>query len=248
MKVSLILPSIVPELLDRALENIYATAEMEDYEIIVVSPFEVRKPRVVWVPETELRGVIAAHAAAYAVATGDILAALSDDVTWEPGWLARVVDFVESREKLYFPYASGFVVLVDDNRFGIATTMYGYYYPTWTAISRRSVEAIGGYFSTEFYAAFSEADLGLRIWEKGGRCELCPTARLRLIPNRNEEYPVATHGQRRFAADQQTFLAKWSPRLGQNWDKNYLRGFCVDVPQAFIRDNTFTLGVPFAPA
>ena len=63
MKLSLTLPSLFPEPAMRAIENVRATVRDIDYEIVVVSPFEVSGPDIRWVKEeTLLSGIVASDA------------------------------------------------------------------------------------------------------------------------------------------------------------------------------------------
>ena len=93
MKISITLPSIFPDALERALANIHATTRSE-YEVIVVSPFRVEAPNVVWIEETERHGCAHAHTVAAQHATGEFITATADDCAYVSGWdVAALVNY-----------------------------------------------------------------------------------------------------------------------------------------------------------
>src|SRR5438445_2885725 len=64
-KLSIILPSVFHGDVAATIKSFEENTKSLDYEIVVVSPFEVARPRVVWVPERNPRGNVAANVEAF---------------------------------------------------------------------------------------------------------------------------------------------------------------------------------------
>ena len=171
--ISVTLPSLYPEVLGTCLDNLGWTARGR-IEIIVVSPFNPEATArsddgiVVWVRETEPRGIAAAHALAAQHATGDYLFAWADDHLMMDGWDEAAVAEHEEGRKHSPIFSLGLRhVAPHDN----VETIFGMYYGCFPLMLRRDVEKVGGWLHEGFRAGFSDADLGLRVWEGAGRCE-----------------------------------------------------------------------------
>src|SRR5689334_2533687 len=134
MKISLTLPSVFPDDLNRTLDMIYATTRTLDYEIVVVSPFEVAKPRVTWVREDEPRGNVPAQAAAFEHATGDFVVALSDDVVLADNWDGISVANFQERERGQKLFCLGLHVATR-----VIGTVFGIYYPFFPLARRTAL-------------------------------------------------------------------------------------------------------------
>jgi glycosyltransferase involved in cell wall biosynthesis len=219
MKVSITLPSIYPEALDRALQNIEATTRT-DHEVIVVSPFRVDRSNVVWVEEKERRGCNFAHDMAARKATGDFITAFVDDVLYVDDWDERIIsDFIE-REK----------ILDGNNVLGLrfsgqrhVGTVFGIYYPYFPFMRRSNLQKFG-WLGPEYRLGFGDADLGMRVWHRGGRCEFS-----------RESVLIVTEDDRRkgetlFAPeDLVLFTSRWANVYGRDWKIAALRDFNLDV-------------------
>jgi len=188
--------------------EIYNCSKSVDFELVVVSPFCVRGPNIKWIKEESPRGASAAQVAAYEASSGDVIVAMSDDVAPTPGWLDGLEREIAEKESRYFPYAGG-VHWCTAQSLG---AVYGFYYPYFPAISRKSLEAIGGYFSCEYYYAFCDTDLGLRIWDHGGRCEPMPH-RMIYRTRAEVEERHSIHKTTKFEHDAKVFMDKWHERL-----------------------------------
>lgn len=241
MKLSITLPSLFPDLLAEALDAVHHHTTGIDYEILVVSAFPVesrgaRWPNVRWIEETERRGNCPAHARAAIGASGDLILPLCDDVKVMPGWADALLRFFTEREKGAFPYACG--LNIDGATIG---TVFGLYYPYYPVLRREALRRIGGYYDPGYRAHFGDCDLGLRVWEAGGRCEFCIDARIdaREIATRRRNDPdlpqAATRSSAR-AADMARFVARWAPVFGRGWKTTELRDFNLNVPGRFFAD------------
>lgn len=224
MKVSITLPSIYPEALARSLKNIRDTTRA-DYEVVVISPFEVQEPNVKWLREEEARGCAYAHDIASKAAKGDFLVAWADDHVFVDGWDTQAIPRFIEREKLFQngdvrkPFAMGLRHVVP----GHVGTEFGIYYPYFPMMRQSMVDDIG-WIGPEYRSGFGDSDLGMRIWAMGGRCEFSP---LGLI--------VATADDQRKAgvlftdADMVLFLERWAPTFGAGWPTDHIRAFNRDL-------------------
>jgi GT2 family glycosyltransferase len=174
--ISVTLPSLYPEVLVTCLDNLLWAAR-GDIEVIVVAPFDAgsinwrfAKPGsiVVWVREHERRGIAAAHAVAAEHATGDYLFPWADDHLMMDGWDEAAVAEHEEGRKRASVFSLGMRAVAPHDKVEL---MFGKYVPCWPLMLRRDVEKVGGWLNGGFRAGYSDADLGLRVWEAGGRCE-----------------------------------------------------------------------------
>src|SRR5882757_10109895 len=210
-KVSIILPSLRPKLAMQSLLAIERCSRGADYEVIMVSPFEPPGPHVTWIRETEARGNAAAHHQGYPAATGDYIVHLSDDVLPVPGWLDELTHRIDERERVHFPFVLGLQVALFQ-----FSTVYGRYFAIFLALSRRSAEAIGGTFSTDYVAHFADADISMRAWHRGGRCENSDRPLLYYVPL-ERFFAISRHKQSSLERDCKTFVTKWGPSYGAGW-------------------------------
>lgn len=170
--ISITLPSIKPEILVTALENLDASTKGL-FEVIVVSPYAPRVPlshgKLVWIEEKEQRGVAAGHEAAFAAAEGEFVFAWADDHIIEGAWDDHVLYEFEDREtECQGPLSLGMRSPEPHNS---VNTIFGRFYPCFPFMRRLDVSLVGGWLSGAYRAGFSDSDLGLRVWGMGGRCE-----------------------------------------------------------------------------
>lgn len=233
-KVSITLPSLRPDLLAQCVDSIRRNAGCEDYEIVVVSPFPAAGPKIKWIEEREKTGNCRAHATAYDHASGEIIVTMSDYIITRRNWLRNVVAFIEEQEQETFPFCAG-LFWVNATEVGPTLgTIYGHYYPYYPAASRRSLEAVGGYFSREFAANFGDVDLGLRFWAAGGKCLPCWDAVINQSCRRQFIAPAQTGLKDKINDDMAAFAAKWRDSFGRNWLTGRIRAFNIDVPLAVV--------------
>lgn len=232
MKLSITLPSLFPDLLAQSLEALRRHTVGVDYEALVVSPFRVEAPNVRWIEETRPEGNCPAHARAAALADGDLILPLCDDVTVMPGWADALLTFFCAREPGASPYVCG--LNVDGGPIG---TVFGLYYPYFPVMRRETAARIGGYYDPGYRAHFGDCDIGLRVWELGGRCEFCRDARISAAPRKqNPNAPEAPTRRSARMADMARFVARWAPVYGRGWKTSELRDFNLNVPGRFFAD------------
>lgn len=243
MKVSMTLPSLQPVMLDRCLRSIFATVPASlDFEIIIVAPYEVTGPHIKWIPEDTPRGNCYAHQVAWLHSTGDYIVTLSDDYIFDAPWLEKALDRIIEKEKSHFPFSVGLHQGGD-----VVGTVFGIYYPYFPVMSRRTIETIGGYFSTDYIAHFGDVDMALRIWAAGGRCEVCLDTRIIGLIH-TEQMPETKLRSLAQMQDLDTFLKRWKPFYGVGWRSDTLRDFNLDIPsQLFphvMKDNSVFVNNP----
>ncbi len=242
MRISISLPSLYPNLLYSALERIYSTTGKFDVEIVVMSPFEMSGPDIKWVREDTPGGNCAAHALAYEHATGEVLITLTDDLLPQDGWLETILARLAEGER-----RNPLFVTSLHNSLGALGTTFGIYYPYLPVLSRHTLRAISGYFSRDYIAHFGDADIGLRTWHAGGRCEPCLEAVVTFLDRRGsvQESP---HKSSALKQDAATFLAKWKSIYGIDWPTGHIGDYNINVLEHVVKhvlqDGTIYLNDP----
>ncbi len=241
-RVTLILPSIRPDLLQDCIRRMTETAGCDDYEIVVVAPFEVRGPRIRWLPEHTRRGVIAAHAEAYASTDSEYVVAMADYLVPHRNWLKNALSFIEERETDGRPLCAGLFLAANERGAGACIgSVFGHYYPYFPAARRRSCEAVGGYFSPDYVAYFADPDLGLRFWANGGHCQLCWDSVLVASHKRAGISPQQAGLTSFLGQDMARFVERWRPRFGPDWPVATMTDFNIDIPAQYIAFDDMTL-------
>lgn len=232
MLISMVMPTLRPSLAEQTIRRIQASTGPVDFEIVIVSPEPYSGDRIVHVPEREANGPIAAHRLGYAASRGDIIMCVTDDLLPEPDWLVRLEGTIAAQEARTFPFAGG-ISRPKEPFFG---TVYGLYYPYFPVMSRRSVEAIGGWFSDAFYRGWADPDLAMRVWHAGGRCALLPNCCAQSNPDQvrdpEEQTPEAVRN------DFPAFYERWHSQYGagfgtEPWDIGH------DYPLGYFTDGSF---------
>jgi glycosyltransferase involved in cell wall biosynthesis len=236
--ISIIMPALRPELAVKAIQHIFVNSRRVAIEIVVVAPFDIQGDRIRHVKETEPRGVIAANIAGYAAATGDIIVAMTDDMLPQEAWLNEVEERIRMMEARFFPFAGGLNMVTA----GVFGSVYGLYYPNFPVISRRSLDAVGGWFQPEFTAHYADPDLGMRVWDKGGRCELiesaCIAENFAEDPATQSKHKMTTH-----LKDFETFAGKYHDRYGQGFKREFT-DVNFNYPMGYLKNRTFTAREP----
>lgn len=231
MKLSIVLPSLFPQSLLRVLGNVQATTHEIDYEFLAVTPFEVSGPNVVWVREEVPRGTVAAHAAAYAAMTGDILVALSDDVTLADDWAGIALAALEEREAEN--RGGAFCLGLHQSNFAVGT-VFGIYFPFFPFVRASTLRAVGGYYDPAYVAGYADPDLGLRIWKAGGRCERTSLPLItRTVRAGQEDIDPPAKTSASELRDIRTFAERWGVHYGKGWATETKDDFNLDIDPMF---------------
>ncbi|MBI3503654.1 MAG: glycosyltransferase [Proteobacteria bacterium] len=224
MKLSLVLPSLFPTLIDGAIAAAHEAAAGIEHEIIVVSPYEVSRPGVRWVPETAPRGSIAACNLGFSHATGDVIALIADDNRLSPGALRLALAHLAAREGACPTLLLGFPRQVRHLTF--VGSVYGRYYPYFFVARPSTLAKAGGAFDEGYRKHFADPDLGMRVWAAGGRCEIVAEANIVDVDTRGTAGTAPDKALGSQAADFARFAGRWghnfpdwgSDQFGINFD------------------------------
>lgn len=235
MQVSILLSCIDTTVALTTIDDILATAgNAIDYEIVVVTPRPFEAPRTRVVIETAPAGAGRAYNMAAEAARGEILVHVTDGKRFRPGWLDAAVATLVARDRGGAPFVA--CLPMHDPDFGDAFvgTAMGWLYPWFFAAHRRLIDKVGPYCDPDFRGSFLDVDLGFRVWNAGGRCEIVPggawyehvpaSARARTVPRQPE-------------SDFARLCERWLSRFGELW----LNGTApiqtwhvsIDVPSMF---------------
>src|ERR1039458_1786544 len=146
--ISITLPSLYPEALERALTNIEC-ATRAPYQVIVVSPFEVHRAvrggELVWIKETRSTGCNAAHMAAFAQATGEFVTGWVDDHFYSDGWDVMARRDFEEREAAFHAKSPGqvFELGLRHRNPTHCGTEFGIYYPYFPFMRTSDAKRVG---------------------------------------------------------------------------------------------------------
>ena len=234
MVISITLPSVYPDALRRALNNI-EDATRHSYQVIVVSPFEpdrktMRGGEITWIHEEKQTGCNAAHMAAVRIAKGDFVTAWVDDHYYMDGWDTSAIANLLDREDLMGgkPFILGLRHLNPSH----VGTEFGIYYPYFPFMRNITFQQIG-WLTDEYRIGFADSDLGLRAWSAGGRCEWSAEPLVFVHPD-DQRKGSRQDGVMYHQRDMDLFVERWAPKYGSGWDTSNLRAFNVDVtPERF---------------
>lgn len=171
-------------------------------EIIVVSPFfEVQRAKCIRDDHLGSARVLA-HAYQFTRSDNPYIAWLSDICYPEIYALDRMRSFLHSESNLLIaefrtvPNPSGL-----EGHYRVCT-ITGKQYARWGMLSRKTIEAIGGFFDPAFVAHYGDVDLSLRCWRSGGSVATCTDALVEM----HGHWHVSTAPQ---SADEALFLDRW---------------------------------------
>ena len=235
---SIVLPTINRDLFERSLGPLRAGVGDLEHEIVVVSPFEAKGAGIRWVEDKERPGPPRAAQRGFEAARGEVVLVMNDDNAVTPGAIQLAYEFHGRRSAMFEPYACGLQV-----RPASVGTVFGLYYPYYPMIRRDSAERLGGFFDPAYGAGFCDADLALRVWHAGGRCELAPEA---WIEPTNFEYRYTEARNRQVEADEITFVERWYGIFGQGWSRSRTE-FSIslfDESEWFIDEHTICQNTP----
>jgi hypothetical protein len=230
MKLSLVLPSLFPTLVDGAIDAAREAAAGIDHEILVVSPYEIAREGVRWIPETAPRGSIAACNLGFAGATGDVIALIADDNRLAPGALKLALDHLAAREGACPTLLLGFPRRVRHLTF--VGSVYGRYYPYFFVARPATLARAGGAFDEGFRKHFADPDLGLRVWAAGGRCEIVRDATIVDVDTRGAAGTAPDKALGSQAADFARFAQRWGATF-PDWG-NEQGGINLDLATDFL--------------
>lgn len=172
--ISIVISSLRPDRLEETLSNIESEREM--VEVVVTSPIAPRARdfvKHVQVPAsgdpreltfTQKFNLAVAHS------SGRYVVYDNDDLHFSPGWAAPLVRHMEGAR--WHPYLAAFPIATN----GVIVprhTIFGLLYANHGCISRDDLAAVGGLLDERLKMNYSDVDLALRVWARGGRVSIC---------------------------------------------------------------------------
>ncbi len=207
-EISILLPSLRPELLKRSIQEFDSTNSNVDYQIVVVSPFKVQAHKVKWIFEGEPRGSVWATNIAYTYSEGRYAVYFSDDVSPTKDCLKTMLAFMKDKET---PFIGAFKMLTPEGRQIGPFGAYNKLYPCYGCLSEETCALLEGVFYHKFLYSWCDIDLAMRCYSKGGKVEICQDACV--IPRQVEDDIYKNHRQT-FNQDFNTFCDLWHPTYG----------------------------------
>jgi GT2 family glycosyltransferase len=136
-KVSILIASLREEELKKRLEE-YDNIQINiNYEIVVVSPFEVVHPKVKWVKEEERKGNVYAMQKAFNNSTGNYIMFLADDVSPTISSIDNLFHFVRMRGE---PFLGSFIMTDEQGKEQDSWYIKDKLYACYGCIARKDIE------------------------------------------------------------------------------------------------------------
>lgn len=242
-EISIILPSIRPEIILQRINEFSITNRDLDYEIIVVSPFTVKGDKVVHIKEGQLGFGHAANTG-YKFSSGKYVVYWGDRISPTINCLSNMLNFVKSNPD---PFIGSFRMKDSRSKREIAQgCVYGKLFPTYPCASKNTINIIGGLIDPIFEHYWADPDMGLRTWEHGGKVEICPDAWLE--KETYDDEIVSNNTKKFFDSGAETFFNRWHNTMGTGIKREV---YTVLMPAgivriigffpSFIRPNLFNL-------
>jgi len=230
-EVSIIIASLRPNELKQCLESIHQCSAGIDYEVVVISPFDIEPhPRVVHIRERKPEGNYNAVAKGYRRAKGEYVVALSDDLVVTQGWLKSMVAFMRPHDNEVFQgrfrhmVAHGDVVLERP-----LMNYFGFMFSGFPCMRKDKLQE-GGLFDNKLLHGFwGDPDLGLRVWTNGGRVETCQDSVIVAYPCLDEL--DRTSKEKWQEADGKAFCQRWEPTFGELFAIFDVYGLRIQCPK-----------------
>lgn len=205
--ISVILGSIRPSQLAQCLASIHNYTKDIDYEVVIVSPFDIEPhPNVVHIKEVEPKGYYKAVACGFERAKGQYIIHIADDNRATPHWAANMIAFMRPHDDEIF---EGSFCHFDVRGERAEQGHYGKLIAPFICIRKDKAEQIGGLMDCYYKSFCGDPDLSLRVWHSGGRVETCPNAWVYHHDCDDELYEIRY--DKYFNHDLQAFIRRWYP-------------------------------------
>lgn len=216
MKLSVLVPTLFPELARAAIDDLRPQLAGIDHEFVVVSPAQIVGERIVWVREEAPQGSVAAGNRAFAAASGDVVLIAVDDVRFSKGAVAEALAaFAEPTRPnplaITFPHRLRALDCV--------WAVFGRLFPTIFAFGRADAEKTGGFLDPGYRTGCADPDLGLRIWAAGGQVRRA-RASVRFLDDRQGHGESPQKNNAVIEKDVARFADIWRPRFDPIWGDN----------------------------
>lgn len=222
VKLSILIPSLRPKKLATLIHTIRQNTFVM-YEIICIvknkkyffadeegNNFE---HRIHVIEDLYLTGTTMAIRQGLEHASGEFVVTLSDDCEVQPYWADYMIKEMEEESKLN-PDISliGNFVVYDKTGTMPHIGYFGRQFSMFPIIKQSDIMKIGGYFSTEFNAFYSDPDLGVRLAEHGGK--IINSNRATIFHPYNPDSLHLYNKSEYFQKDEEIFKKKWN-HLGE---------------------------------
>jgi hypothetical protein len=217
-EITILLPSVREELVKQRIKEWKQTNSDVNYEIIVISPFPCEEIGTIWLNDINKKGSVHATNLGLGIAQGKYIIYFSDDVQPTKGCLRKMIDFMDSQST--HPFLGAFKMQTDSGKEIGPFGAYNKLYACYGCISIEDLILSSGIlFRPEFKYSWCDIDLSLRIWEKGGKVEICKEAIV--IPRQVEDEGYKEHRKNYFQQDVNTFLGIWHNKLGKGIERTH---------------------------
>lgn len=212
MKISVLLPSLFPDLAHQAMDALRPQLRDVDHEFVVVSPAPFSGENVRWVEETERRGAVAAMQTASEHAQGDVMLITSDDFRLSKGAVAEALAAFSDPARpfplaLTYPHRMRAIDCVFAN--------FGCLSPSVCVVGKADAQHVGGAHDPAYRQAYGDTDLGMRIMAAGGTVRRA-RAHAREVEDRQGS-GAAARNSTKIEADWGLFHSRWAPRFDPIW-------------------------------
>lgn len=205
---SIIITSLRPERLEECLQSIDQYTAGIDYEVILVSPFDVKPhPNVVHIRETEPGGTVKATALGYQYVKGEYVITMSDDSRVTAYWLENMIAFMRPHDNEMF---EGGFKHMDSSGNTSRPRYYGKPFATLPCIRKDKADELIGFFDYPYYQnGFGDPDLSLRVYRAGGTVGICPDAKISVLENDPDDLVNKENRRKYYERDRAAFKKRW---------------------------------------
>ena len=225
-EISIVIPSLRPDKVEKALERVHRYSGGVEYEVLVVSPQQPSAhERVVHLLERQPAGIVNATNAGVEASRGKWVLTFADDMLLNPGSLSNLLHKMRQREgELFLGSLRGYT-----GQHLWSTP--GYFVPVLACcpcIERSQLAKIGGFlFDPGFRSTFNDHDLSARVHYSGGKVEICEDAWFESV-SIVDGIGLTYRGQD-YVNDSRFFFERWEPiagaEYGYSWNhKEHMRG------------------------
>jgi len=208
--ISILLPSLREKEVNIVIDEFAKTNRNVNYEIVVVSPFEVKGEKVVYVKEECSARSVSATRNAYFNSSSNYVVYFSDDCHPTNNCLYEMLNFVDGKK---VPFIGAFKMLQGNREIG-PFKCYNLGYACYGCTSKENIAKIGdAVFNKQFLYSWADCDLALRIWEIGGIVETCSKA---IVNPKQIEDSIYLDHRKTFEKDFNVFCDIWHEKLGKS--------------------------------
>jgi GT2 family glycosyltransferase len=126
-----------------------------------------------------------------------------------------MLDFIKTK---HTPFVGAYKMVNSNGKeigpFGAYKKLYACY----GCISKEDLLLVGDIlFKPSFKYSWGDIDLSLRVWEKGGKVEVCNQATI--IPQQVNDDIYKEHRKNYFNKDEEMFLGYWHKKFGEGYER-----------------------------